>query len=121
MLDRNTLRNLVEQANQISDVNLNEDVAETILQQLGGKRFIVMTGAKNLLKSNGGKTLSFKLPKAISGINYVEITLDSSDTYTMKFISLRANQAKTIKNLSMIYADQLQSVFTANTGLHTKL
>ena len=121
MLDRNTLRNLVEQANQISDVNLNEDAAETILQQLGGKRFIVMTGAKNLMKSNGGKTLSFKLPKAAGGINYVEITLDGSDTYTVKLMKHRGGEAKVVKNLSMIYADQLQSVFTANTGLHTKL
>lgn len=131
MLDRNTLRNLVEQANQISSpepTNLNEGVAETILQQLGGNKFIVMTGAKNFIKSNNGNTLGFKLPKnAKDGINYVEVTLAPTDTYILNFRKVAVNRKtgevtnKMVRAYPMVYADQLREIFTRVTGLHTSL
>ncbi len=50
-------------------------VAQTILQQLGGRRFMAMTGARAMAAHKDG--LSFKLPSnfARHGINYVKITL----------------------------------------------
>jgi len=99
---------------------VNEDAA-TILQQLGGNKFVVMTGAKNLMKSDGGKTLSFRLPKALNGINYVKITLGASDTYTVEFGRVSGMDYKVKQKFDNIYADQLQSIFTKTTGLYTKL
>ncbi len=98
---------------------LSEGVAKEILTQLGGNKFIAMTGAKNLV--DGGKFLGFKLPRAKDGINYVKITLTSMDLYDIEFGRIRANDYKVIKKVSGIYNDQLQNIFTKVTGLHTRL
>lgn len=98
---------------------LSEGVAKEILTQLGGNKFIAMTGAKNLV--DGGKFLGFKLPRAKDGINYVKITLTSMDLYDIEFGGIRANDYKVVKKVGGIYNDQLQNIFTKVTGLHTRL
>jgi len=101
----------------------NIDVAKTILSQLGGGRFIAMTGAKNLI--GDATSLTFRLPKAKDGINAVKITLDPSDTYTVRFFRVgdrRTAYAQTDKSVHAdIYADTLQELFTRITGLYTHL
>lgn len=64
-------------------------VAETILQQLGGNKFVTMTGVRNLCSLENG--LSFKLPSrfANEGINYIQITLNAGDTYDIEFGKVR--------------------------------
>jgi len=97
-------------------------IAKTILEQLGGNKFVVMTGAKNLTGLPNG--LSFKLPGAEfakQGVNYVKITLDPSDTYTMEFGRTRGSEYKVINTHNDIYFDVLQEVFTRETGLETHL
>ena len=59
-------------------------IAATILAQLGGSRFIAMTGAKNLV--NHGSALTFKIGRNSSKANMVRVTLNSDDTYTVDFI-----------------------------------
>lgn len=98
---------------------LSEGVAKEILAQLGGNRFIAMTGAKNLV--DGGKFLAFKLPRAKDSINYVKISLTSMDLYDIEFGRIRANNYKVVKKLGGVYNDQLQNIFTKVTGLHTRL
>lgn len=39
------------------------DYAHTILEQLGGNKFIVMTGSKNLVRDDKRKSLTMKLTK----------------------------------------------------------
>ena len=115
------------------------DVAATIRQQLGGNRFILMTGAKHFSAHAAGKgvrgALSFRIPSrfAKDGINYVKITLTSLDTYTIDFIKIgpqpslkqmaagKVQSLTTVATLEDIYADQLQAVFTRHTGLDTHL
>jgi len=104
----------------------NVDVAKTILEQLGGGRFIAMTGAKNLIAGAGeDRSLTFRLPKSKDGINAVKITLDPSDTYTVRFFRIgdrRTAYAQTDKSVHEdIYADMLQELFTRVTGLYTHL
>lgn len=65
-------------------------VADTILEQLGGNKFLAMTGAKNLLAD--GNTLRMTLPKNRSRANRLWITLDSNDTYTMNFFRFTAGR-----------------------------
>lgn len=95
--------------------------ANTILAQLGGNRFTVMTGARSYVGS--ADTLSFKLPNrfANDGINGVRITLDASDTYTVDFYKIRGIKMTTVKSVSGVYADQLRALFTRVTGLDTSL
>lgn len=118
----------------ISKYGLEESVqplmewsAREVIKQLGGNKFMAMTGAK-YFPYNAEKTLWLKIPRAKNGINWVIITLKGSDTYTMEFISLRPGQSnsgpnavKTVKRVDGVYNDQLQSIFTQYTGLDTSL
>jgi len=97
-------------------------IANTTLQQLGGNKFIAMTGANDF--GVDGNTLSFKFPSR-SGANYCRITLNSLDLYDMQFIRIRKvkgiPQSKVVAEHNGIYADQLQTIFTKETGLYTSL
>lgn len=106
-------------------------IANTILEQLGGNKFIVMTGAKNFLSD--GNTLRMTLPKNRSKANRLYVTLDATDTYTMRFFRYTAgrlnkktfawspDKQEDIKVVSGVYADMLQDIFTATTGMATHL
>lgn len=93
-------------------------VANTILAQLGGNRFLAMTGAKSL--AGGQNSLSFRIPQA-RGIRAVVVTLDPSDTYTVKFYGMKKFDVQLKHEQSMVYCDQLQPLFTRITGLETSL
>lgn len=98
-------------------------VSTTILQQLGGNRFIAMTGSTNFLGDKA--SLSFKLPRgAKGGITHVVVTLASDDTYTVEFLkcNLRTKVYRlVVAEVAGVYADSLQRVFTTQTGLDTHL
>jgi hypothetical protein len=97
-------------------------IAKTILQQLGGNKFVVMTGAKNLTSIGNG--LSFRLPGhgfTKNGINYVKIILAPSDTYNIELGKIRGTTYKIINTINDVYFDQLQEIFTRETGLNTHL
>lgn len=96
-------------------------VAETILQQLGGNRFIAMTGAKNFMGDD--RMLQFSLPGNLTRdkSNKVRITLTEFDLYTIETFRLRGIDCKTCSSETGIYFDSLQSMFTSITGLDTHL
>lgn len=98
-------------------------IAQTILAQLGGNRFIAMTGAKDFV--GGDNALRFRLPArfAKDGITHVAVTLDGSDTYTVKAMKWQARKLEmaTVSEVSDVYADSLPRVFTSMTGLDTRL
>lgn len=96
-------------------------IASTILQQLGGGRFVAMTGAKNLASDECALTMH--LPKNKAKAKYLRIELNSNDTYTMIF---RAEDKKNfafpeVARKEGVYADMLQPLFTSITGLYTSL
>jgi len=95
--------------------------AGEILKQLGGNKFIAMTGAKNFIRDDNKKLISFKIGRNCSGINYVKITLNSMDTYDMEFINIRAGKITIKSQAEGVYNDQLQSIFTEHTGMYTHL
>lgn len=109
----------------------NTAVANTILQQLGGNKFITMTGAKNFFTN--GNDCCFSIGKNCSKANRVKIILNGDDTYTMQFIKFTADRfnsktgnftpakAETLKEYSGVYCDMLQDLFTSFTGLYTHL
>lgn len=99
------------------------EVGKIILEQLGGNRFIAMTGAREFLGIPNG--LSFQLPggggRVKQGINNVQIILKGTDTYKMFFSRRRGLSFKTVAFKDDIYCDQLQKQFTEVTGLYTSL
>jgi hypothetical protein len=97
----------------------NLTVANTILEQLGGGRFIAMTGAKSFV--GGEDSLHFSIPKSKDGINKVRIILAPSDTYRMEFYKARGIECALIGEMEMVYAEDLRRIFTSHTGLHTNL
>ena len=96
-------------------------IAREILNQLGGNKFIAMTGAKNLTDTQDG--LSFQLSSKLTknACNAVKITLTPMDTYQVKFLKIGNLNLKTIKVIDHVYNDQLQQIFSSETGLDTHL
>jgi len=98
-------------------------VAGEILNQLGGNKFLVMTGAKNL--TGTPDSLSFRLPSTRDfvrdGINGVRITLEANDTYTVTFFKIRGVNLKTVAVVDGVYNDMLRDIFTRYTGLETSM
>lgn len=96
-------------------------VAETIRAQLGGNRFAVMTGARDFV--GGPFMLQFRLPRgARDGINSVRIELVSGDDlYTVRFYKIKGATFTVVREVAMVYADQLRNVFRSTTGLEVSL
>lgn len=106
-------------------------VAQIIYQQLGGNKFVVMTGSKNFL--DDGNTLRMALAKNASKANRLWITLEADDTYTMRFFRYTAPRYSTktytfsdekiteVRTIKGVYCDMLQELFTEVTGLYTRL
>lgn len=100
--------------------NTNMQVAQTILQQLGGNRFTVMTGSKNYVAGNN--SLTMKLTRNKAGAKWLTITLNGSDLYDLCFKKInRAGDIIIVQERNDIYFDQLQEIFTEVTGLYTTL
>ena len=98
-----------------------EQIAQVTLEQLGGQHFIAMTGAKHIHSDeSGGLTLKFR---GSNKFNALKVKLNSMDTYDMTFYKIgRAPKFKTTqKEINGVYNDQLQGIFTEETGLYTSL
>lgn len=98
-------------------------VAQEILRQLGGSRFIAMTGATHTYGE--ADRLTFALPGkpgfVKDGINHVEIILEPSDTYRVLFRRVSRREAKVVSEHNDIYAESLRQLFERVTGLATSL
>lgn len=106
------------------EVNPTNIAINAILDQLGGSKFIVMTGVKNLLyRTTPRPYLQMDIPGNAGKVNRLEITLDSNDTYTMKFYHLSKNGLKISneKTFKDKLGTELQSVFSEVTGMDTTL
>ena len=124
--DEDHLENLIKIYKQMGGKKIKESVNERMdkrqagemLKQLGGNKFIAMTGAKNF--AVGPKGASFKIGRNSKNVNYVRIDL-KNDLYDMEFIQMRAGKMKVKSKVKQIYADQLQQMFTKHTGMYTSL
>jgi len=102
---------------------MSQQVAQTILDQLGGRQFLMMIGGKNLvaLSSDGGLALQFGTG-AKNKANRMRVEYDyGSDTYNVEFGKIRKLGWNTVSRHEGIYADMLQELFTAETGFYTSL
>lgn len=95
-------------------------IANEILAQLGGQRFCVMTGAKNIFGTTDGVQMAIGAG-ASRGINRVRVTLTVMDTYKVEFFKVRGGKTTLLASREDVYADSLRAIFTAETGFYTSL
>ena len=105
--------------NCIKKEAVDKQQGTTILNQLGGKRFIMFTGAKHF--GVGKEGLSFKIGRNSKQVNHIKIDYDRGrDLYNMKFDWVTKKGIKTKKEVKAVYADMLQDVFSRHTGMATR-
>lgn len=100
-------------------------IAQTILQQIGGKRFTAMTGSRDYI--NMGNGLRMSLARNKTSANRLDIIYDAgADLYNMRFyrrtFSKKTFECRT-KDIAVhegIYFDMLEEMFTMVTGLYTR-
>lgn len=111
----------------------------TIAEQIGGNKFLVMTGSKFQYYGYddlGYVYLMIKLVKNQSKAQYLKIQLNGLDLYDLTFSRIKKTQNPEYKALGIkiydeeiiivkeykdVYADMLQDIFTSVTGLYTRL
>ena len=104
--------------------------AYTILLQLGGRRFLAMTGADRLMAagrtaSNPNPWLRMDLRRNQAQVNRLKISLMPTDTYTVEFYHQKlVDWVPVITNqqtFEMVYGEDLPTLFTSVTGYDTHL
>ena len=93
------------------------NTASQILQQLGGNKFIAMTGAA-CFQDNGKLVVKFK---GSQKANLMHVTLREDDTYNVTIMKYRGLNIKVVKEVEGAYADMLCPIFEKATGLKTSL
>ena len=98
-------------------------ISETILAQLGGNGFAMLTGSKNFVTSHKGEGLTFQPGRNPKSVTHVEIILEPSDTYRVRFSRMNAKtlQFTTLAEHADVYAEDLQDIFEDETGLFATL
>ena len=112
---------------------------KTIVEQIGGNKFLVMTGSKFKYyghDENGYVYLMIGLSRNPSKAQYLKIQLNSNDLYDLTFsrikktlnpeykamgIKIYDEENVIIKKYKDVYADRLQDIFTWVTGMLTRL
>ena len=99
---------------------MHNQIAVTILEQIGGNRFIAMTGCKQIVALADG--VQFGIGRGAQfGINKVKITLQTDDRYRVVFYKIRGVDIKEIGQVVDVYADNSARVFSEMTGFDTRL
>tara|TARA_B100000003_G_scaffold13516_1_gene11297 strand:- start:215 stop:511 length:297 start_codon:yes stop_codon:yes gene_type:complete len=95
-------------------------VANEIYRQLGGNRFRVMTGAKNMVSTENG--IRMRIGRNKTNANYMEVVLNSMDLYDITFAKVtRMGEMKSVRTYDNVYNDMLVSLFESHTGMYTSL
>lgn len=102
----------------------DQEIAKTILAQLGGNRFIAMTGANRFVTVENG--LLFRLPPkgTKKNANGVRIRLDASDHYIMEVFEQHSAPSFRVEFSDPVHhigVEHLREQFTEMTGLLTSL
>ena len=89
-------------------------IANQIHQYLGGNGFRVSQGIKNFDALANG--LHFRLPKVLNGINSIQIMQNKQGLFDVAFNKIWGERiiSKSVKQ--DVNGDELQSVFTKETG-----
>ena len=95
-------------------------IANEIYRQLGGNRFRVMTGAKNMVSTENG--IRMRIGRNKTNANYMEVVLNSMDLYDITFAKVtKMGEMKSVRTYDNVYNDMLVSLFESHTGMYTSL
>lgn len=94
---------------------------DTIMQQLGGNKFVAMTGANTMSFYEKDKSFTFKIMKNAKKVTHVKIKLNARDLYDIEYLNIRGMNMKTVAEAHDVYASELRKNFEENTGLYTSL
>lgn len=95
----------------------DNDIANTILQQLGGSKVSSFIGVKQFVAINNGLQIKWSA-KSKNKSNLVTISLNGNDLYDVRFSNIRGlNVTLKSEHLDM-YCDQLIDLFETETGLY---
>jgi len=98
---------------------MNAHIAQTILEQLGGRQFQAMTGARDFVALESG--LMFKVGRNDAGVSTIRVLLSPADDYTVEAWVGRGLNATLLTTHDGVYCDNLRDVFESLTGLRTSL
>lgn len=97
------------------------EVGQIILDQMGGyRRLMLMLGVKQFISLPNGVKFMWPNRERSKG-NMVQIILDPSDTYTVTFFNVGRGQAKKIKEIDNVYAEDLVRIFERQTGWYLRM
>lgn len=96
-------------------------VAETIIQQLGGSgRLKAMAGCKDFMSIENG--VQFGIGRNVAGINKCIVRLTEADLYDVEFGVVRRVKGvptyKVVDKTEGAYADMLKGLFERATGMY---
>lgn len=102
----------------------NQQIAAIIIDQLGGHKFLAMTGANSLVA--GDRNVFMRLPRNLTKnrITGLRVALNARDTYDVTACVQKGSPTFKVEwsePVTDVYADNLPDVFTSITGLDTKL
>jgi len=96
------------------------DIANEIYRTLGGNKFRVMTGAKNLTSHEFA--LSMKIGRNKTNANFMIVELNGLDLYDITFAKVtKMGEMKSVKTYDNVYNDMLVEIFESHTGMYTSL
>jgi hypothetical protein len=96
---------------------MSHPIAQTILNQLGGNKFLAMTGAKNLVAGERELQMRFGLIRRT-----MRIELAANDTYRVRLYRLtRGLEVHTVAAQDDVTNEMLVPVVERMTGLRTSL
>ena len=91
-ITRSKLKEMIQEELESIKEGMSKREGAEVIAQLGGGRFIAMTGAKDFFI--GPKGMVFKIGRNSKSVNYIRINLNSMDTYDVEFLSIRNYKEK---------------------------
>jgi hypothetical protein len=92
-------------------------VANTILEQMGGKRIGLFIGATQFIGDENSLTIKWKA-KSKNKANCVRITLTPMDVYIVTFLRISGSNVFEVSKHEEVYCDSLKELFETETGLY---
>jgi hypothetical protein len=99
-------------------------VVNRMVRDMGGNKFMAMTGAKPLYKDykDGRTIVAFKIMRNKSKANYFILKYNHGmDLYEMEFVRVHSGNRTVMVEKEGLYHDMLEPVFVDVTGLNTRL
>lgn len=96
-------------------------VAQTILDQLGGRMFCTMVGVKKASVQDNALAVTIPTGTTKNKANRFKVTLTPADEYVVEFYRVFGTKITPISTHDGVHAPELRGLFETETGLRTSL